>query len=123
MENDTPNYRVTWDDALGVAKVEWLPGSVADLSVAQAITEDLARLDRQSLPLLVDMRQMSKFERGAREHFIAAQDDVSAIALLVESPVTRMMANFFIGMRRVATPIKMFADSSEALTWLHQQTR
>jgi len=88
-----------------------------------APTEDLARLGRGAVPILVDMRELTKFERGAREHYVSVQETVSAIALLVESPVTRMMANFFIGMRRVATPMKMFADSSEAVAWLHEQTR
>ena len=122
MQNAIPTYRVVWDDAQGIAKVDWLPGSVGDLQAAQAITEDLARLDRGAVLVLVDMRVLTKLERGAREHFVSAQGAVTAIALLAESPVTRMMANFFIGMRRVATPIRMFADSSEAVAWLHEQT-
>lgn len=43
---------------------------------------------RGAAPLLADMRQMATFERDARK-----QD--RAIALLVDSPVTRMMASFF----------------------------
>lgn len=123
MENARPTYRVVWDDAHGIARVDWLPGSVGDLPTAQAMTEDISRLGRGPVPILVDMRALTKLERGAREHFVTAQGTVSAIALLAESPVTRMMANFFIGMRRVATPIRMFADSSEAVGWLHEQTR
>ena len=45
-----------------------------------------------------------------------------AIALLAESPVTRMMANFFIGMRRMPVPIQMFTDRSEAVSWLQRQS-
>lgn len=32
--------------------------------------------------------------------------------------MTRMMANFFIGMRRLQVPIQMFTDETDALTWL-----
>jgi hypothetical protein len=30
----------------------------------------------------------------------------------------KMMANFFIGMRRMPVPMQMFTDEAEALTWL-----
>ena len=38
--------------------------------------------------------------------------------LLASSPVTRMIANFFIGMGQVPMPMRMFTDETEALRWL-----
>ena len=115
-------YLVSWDDEAGIVRTEWLPGSVVGLAEAAAVTAEMRALGHGAVPVLVDMREMAKLERPAREHFAIDDGGVRAIALLASSPVTRMMANFFIGMRRMAVPIKMFTNESEAVTWLQAQS-
>ena len=115
-------YEVSWDDELRVARADWLPGSVCGLAEAESVVADVRDLGRGTVPLLVDMREMAKLERPAREYFVQHNGTVRAIALLAESPVTRMMANFFIGMRRMPVPIQMFTDRSEAVSWLQRQS-
>ena len=112
-------YRVSWDDESKIMRTEWLPGSVCGLEEAISVTADMRELGCGTVPVLVDMREMAKLERPAREHFAIDNGGVRAIALLASSPVTRMMANFFIGMRRMAVPIRMFTSESEAVAWLH----
>lgn len=111
-------HRVWWDEDARVARSDWLPGSVATIKEAEEQVNAIQALGRGKVPLLVDMRQMSKFERSARERFINERGTVTAVALLTGSPVTRMMANFFIGARRLPVPIQMFNDKSAALAWL-----
>ena len=65
---------------------------------------------------------MTGFDRGAREHFTAGAGNVKAIALIVGGPVDRMLANFFIGMRRAVTPIRLFDDEPTALNWLAERS-
>jgi hypothetical protein len=114
-------YRVTWDDEAKVARTEWLPGSLCGLDEAKAVTDAIRAMGHGPVPVYVDMRGMAKLERSAREHFVSDQGGVKAIALVAGSPVTKMMANFFIGMRRMPVPIQMFTDEAEAVTWLQGQ--
>jgi hypothetical protein len=114
-------YRVWWDDQARVARTEWLPGSVCRVEEAKAVTDEIRDLGHGAVPVYVDMRNMAKLERSAREHFVSDQGGVRAIALVAGSAVTKMMANFFIGMRRVPVPIQMFTDEAEAIAWLQRQ--
>lgn len=116
MESDS--YRVHWDDQARVMVIEWAAGSVCGLTEAAAATADIKALSRGLVPILVDMRGMARLERPAREHFIGEQGGASAIALLAGSAVNRMIANFFIGMKRMPIPIRIFTDRDAALGWL-----
>lgn len=117
MGSELP-YRVWWDEASGVTHVEWAPGSVCGLADAQGATAAAQALGHGLVPVLVDMRLMSRIDRPGREHFTNSPGDVTAVALLVGSAVSKMIANFVIGMQRIRFPIRMFTDESEALAWL-----
>lgn len=118
MSETGPVYRVSWDEAARVARTDWLPGSVCTVEEAKAVTDEIRALGHGPVPVYVDMREMRKLERSAREHFISDQGGVKAIALVAGSAVTKMMANFFIGMQRMPVPIQMFTDETEAIAWL-----
>jgi hypothetical protein len=118
MGRTEPLYRVWWDEEAQVAHADWRPGSACGLEQARAITAELRALDRGSVPVLVDMRGLVEFERAGREHFIADDGGARAVALLVASAVDKMIANFFIGMKRLTVPIRMFTDQAAALDWL-----
>ena len=114
-------FRVLWDDELRVARVEWAPGSICGEHEARASRTMVEALGHEPVLLLVDMRGMAKFERPAREYYAATQDGITAMALLAGSPVNRMLANFFIGLRKAAGPMRMFTDEAAAVAWLEQQ--
>jgi hypothetical protein len=40
------------------------------------------------------------------------------VALLVGSPVTRVIGNFFIGLNKPRWPVRLFRSESDALAWL-----
>lgn len=111
-------FRISWDETSGVIRFVWMPGGVCDVREAQEGTAALRAAFDRPLPLLVDMRAMTTLERGAREHYKRDKGGVAAMALLVGSPVTRMMANFFMRTDVDATPTRMFTDEGAALAWL-----
>lgn len=111
-------FRVWWDEDARVSRTEWAPGAVCGLADAQGSTAAVQALGHGSVPVLVDMRQMSKIDRAAREHFTNSPGDVSAVGLLVGSAVSKMIANFMIGMQKMPFPVRMFTDESAALGWL-----
>lgn len=115
------SYRVSWDDANRIARTDWLPGAVGDLATAQQIDRDIQALGQGHVRLLVDMRPIASVDRAAREFFINLNAHYRAVAMVAGSPATRMMANFFLGLKRGSIPVRMFTSESEALDWLRDQ--
>lgn len=72
------------------------------------------------VPVLVDMRGVLSQTREAREYFM--QEDAArvsaAVALLVDSPLSRLLGNFFLlrGAHRV--PTRLFTEEQAAVRWL-----
>ena len=114
-------YDVSWDETEQVVRFVWAPGSVCTVQQARAGSATIRALDKGTVPMLVDMRQMKKLEREARELYKTDKGGVGAMALLVGSPVTKMLANFFMRTDTDTTPTRMFTDESMALTWLRAQ--
>jgi hypothetical protein len=71
-------------------------------------------------PTLVLMQDMARVDRDARAFF--ASEDYSHLcsqtALVVGSPVSRVIANFFVGLNRPRYPVKTFDDCKPAVEWL-----
>ncbi len=115
-------YTVRYDEVSRVVRCSWAPGSSCGLADARATTDEVASLAAdlggRPLPLLVDMTGMAGIAREAREHFATSASGVSAIALLTGSAVSRMIANFFIGLRKSQVPMRMFRTEAEAVEWL-----
>ena len=122
MAADSP-CRVWWDEEHSVAHNDWKPGSVCDLAEAKKVTSAVTAFGRGPVPVLVDMRQLAKAERAAREHFTSADAQATAVALLVASSVSKVVANFIIGMRRMPVPTRMFTDEAAAVDWLRTSVR
>ena len=78
------------------------------------------RLGKEKTRVLVDMRAIKGVSRDAREYY--ANERTASIqratALVIESPVSRVIANFFMGLNRPLTPTRMFTDVDEAIEWL-----
>jgi hypothetical protein len=103
-----------WDEDEGVLRFTWAPGVVCGAREARSSTDAIEALGLGAVPLLIDMRGLKKLEREARTHYSAHKAGVCAFALLVGSPVTRMLANFFMATDPDGT-------ESAALGWLREQ--
>ncbi len=114
-------YLVSWDDAHGIARLDWAPGAVVDLAVAHEVDRDVQELGRGRVLLLVDLREVGSINREAREFFISLSPHYRAVALLAGSPATRMLANFFLGFRRGSVPVRLLTSETEAVDWLGGQ--
>lgn len=94
---------------------------LADATEAVDVTWKVAEEKRRGV--LVDMRGVRSQTRDAREYFLS--DDVarriSAVALLVGSPVSRMIGNFFLRIGDHRIPTRIFTADVEAKAWLLDQ--
>jgi len=112
-----PACRVWWDEARGIAHNDWRPQSVCTLQQARAVTQATKDLGFGAVPVLVDMRFLSKADRAARVHFTSSEGEAKAVALLVSSPVSKVVANVMVGLLRSA-PTRTFTDEALAVKWL-----
>ena len=78
-----------------------------------------------SATLLVDARRVRSMSRAAME--LSANPDVRpftvSLAVLVASPVSVVLTNFFMVFIRPPYPTKLFRDESAARAWLRQSRK
>lgn len=71
-------------------------------------------------PVLVDLRPVRAQSAEARALFAgpAATAVCTAVALVTDSPLSRVLGNFFLGFNRPETPARLFGDVDAATAWL-----
>lgn len=125
MSRDKPIVTRTtrhWLQADGILRSTALPGagqSLADAHEAVAQLEVLSPGKRR--PLLVDLRSLRQpIDRQAREYYNGPETArvLTALALLVGSPASRVVGNFLISISPHRVPTRLFSKEAEALAWL-----
>lgn len=122
MATEYKCFEVSWDESSAFARTYWLPGAVCGIEEARAVDEEINALGRGRVLSLVDLREVSSIDRPAREFFMDRNPNYRAVALVAASASTRMLANFFIGLKRGPIPVKMFTSEIDAVAWLRVQT-
>lgn len=105
----------------GIVHLVWAPRVAITLEDALAAIEAMAQLTGgRRGPLLVDTRDVGPMDRRARTEFAGRGDLVSAVALIVETPLSRMMGSFFLSVAKPMAPTRLFDDEATALAWLRE---
>jgi mRNA degradation ribonuclease J1/J2 len=75
----------------------------------------------RKLCMILDLTNASPSDRETRE-FAAVELTriVKAMGMVSGSPLGRMIANLFFGLKPPPYPVKMFADEKEAKAWIRQ---
>ena len=73
--------------------------------------------------VLVDARPARGITREAREYYAdpAVLQHTIAQAILIDSGISRVVGNFFIGLNRTPFPTQLFTDREAAIAWLREQ--
>ena len=113
-----PKFRM-WLRQDGIVQLVWAPQSMVLFEDATAALEAMAQLTggRRS-PLLVDMHDTGPLDRPTRAELTRRSDLQSAVALIVGTPLTRMMANFFLSVNKPQFPTRLFDNEASAVAWL-----
>jgi hypothetical protein len=104
----------------GLIRVVYRPGM--DVTPDDA-KEDLAAIEKlaggRKTPLLVDLRSVRSVARDARNHFAGedAERMVHAVAFLVDSSISKVIGNFFIGLNKPPYAAQLFTSEEPALEW------
>jgi len=103
----------------GLVHLVWGEGVVMVVGDAVAAIEAMTRLTGGlQHPLLVDVHALGPTDRAARMEFTRRGDLVSAIAIVVGTPLSRLMGNFFLSVSKPTAPTRLFDDEASALAWL-----
>jgi hypothetical protein len=107
----------------GIVRAISPPGAEDTLANAKASLREIKHAcGGTPRPVLVDIRWIKSATLEARRFWSsdALIGVVTAAALLVASPVSRVMGNFYIGLRHMHVPTRMFNDEDTALEWLKE---
>lgn len=74
----------------------------------------------RKLPAIADISMVKQVTKETRAFFSSAQagEDLLALALVVNNPVTRTMGNFFLKFHQPQYPFRLFTSLDEANTWI-----
>jgi len=120
---ETSTQKLYWDEENEIVwgelsfQIQTLEKAIENIDAQERIRDALGK---EMTRVLIDMREMKSITREAREYY-ASQRTYSiqrATALLVKSKVTKVMANFFMGLNKPITPTRMFIEPEDAIQWL-----
>ena len=113
-----------WIRPDGFEEIAWAPGVTIDATVARAAADagrEVAGGQRRRL--IIDMRTSGVMNREARAIFAGEEGWVHGVALLVQSPLSRVVANFFLGVSNAGEVTRMFTSEADAIAWLVTKAR
>jgi hypothetical protein len=107
----------------GIARTKVKPGSevkIEDAKENSVIVNGL--VSENNFPLIVDTTQIVSMTKEARDYFAIHKRDskVIGIAIIRNSSLGNMVANFFIGLNKPTVPVKLFNHESDAIKWCDQ---
>ena len=111
-----------WVDQASMIRMRFKPCEVHTLEDAVAVVEAHNQLAGEQPALVIaDIRDVSTgADRLAREYYVSEESSrlKLGMAMLVKSPMQRMLGNVFFRINRPPYPSKMFSDGGEAVRWL-----
>lgn len=117
---DTTAY-TTWMGEDGIART--VVKKHAEVGLQEAVENSAAvksLFKGKKFPLLVDSRNIRSITKEARDHFSIRNREtvVTCFAIVVHSPLSRIIGNFFMGLNKPSVPARLFTSEAEALKWL-----
>ena len=121
MQSNSHETRVStiWLGDDGILRIVNKPGVVVSIDdVEENIVWVSGLLSGRKVPALIDVRQTRYIERKARLR-LSKLRMLRAEAVVIESAVSTMIGNFFMGINRLSVPSKLFTCEADALAWLN----
>jgi hypothetical protein len=106
-----------------ILRTECLPNTIMDLDDALESTRiSWEMVNHVERPLLCDLTYVIKMSQECRRHFSGADHakTFNKCALIVTSPISKLIGNFFLGLNRPIKPTRLFNSKEEGLKWLKE---
>jgi len=117
------NCRTTkiWLGEDGIVRMESLPGAEETLEDSiENITAAAKFSNGEKSLALVDIRNLKSITKPAREYYSGPETAkvTKACAILVGSPVTKVIGNFYLKLNKTIFPLRLFYSEASAVSWL-----
>jgi hypothetical protein len=117
--------RIWHDETQGIIFVELDEQAVLDIAQAREATAAMIKVGGGiPRPLFVDFTNMKSQTKECRDYYSKDPNHIktySVIAILISNPLSRVFANFFIGLNKPLKPTRLFDDRAKAIEWLKAQ--
>ena len=110
-----------WVGEDGIARIIHVPGAELTLEDAKETMAAYLKVNKgKRLPLFVDTAEMKSMTRESRLYYASeeAAKTASAVAIIVGTPVSRVLGNFYLGLSNPHLTSRLFTSEQEALEWL-----
>ena len=109
----------TWMGIDGIARTKVKPNSEVVLEDAKENSVAVNSFELNSYPLIIDTTQIKSITKEARDYFSMKGRDskVNGLAIIIKSPLSKIIANFFMGLNKPIVPVKLFTNENDAIDW------
>lgn len=123
MESNVIETRTAriWLGEDGILRVFNKPGVKIDLPAAKEnIAASMRTTEGRKAPMLIGLDGIKSIGQDARELFAGKDGAEPSLcqALLVGSPFSKVIGNFFLGINKPVFPTRLFTSEADALAWL-----
>ncbi len=113
----------TWMGDDGIVRTKVKP--LAEVSLKESIENSRAVNSfktEKKYPLLIDSRNIKSITKEARDYFSIRNREtrINSFAVIINSPLSRVIGNFFMGLNKPSVPAKLFNNEADAINWLKQ---
>lgn len=111
----------TWKGEDGIVRTKIKSGSNVSIDEAKENSEAVNSLyTGEKFPLLIDSRGIKSMTREARNQFSTKDREThaKAFAIIIDSSLSKVIGNFFMGINKPAVPTRLFDNEIEAEKWL-----
>lgn len=121
MEKEITKTQIShiWLESDHIVHAKFLPGAVVTLEkTKEMFNVFLELLGDKGAFFLIDIRKVKSSERESRV-FVAKEERPKNLgtAILVNSPVSRVIGNFFMGLNKPPFPVKLVTSEEKAFEW------
>jgi hypothetical protein len=116
------NAYINWLIEDGILYLKVKKTDEFNLQQAKVCVRDLEEYTNyKPYPCLMSVVEIKAITKEARDYFAHEGDThILANAMLVSSPIMKMISNFYIMVNSPRKPTRMFTDLTRALEWLSQ---
>ena len=107
-----------------IVQIECEPQTLMDLDAGKYSTIKVGEIVKGNpLPLLCDLTNVVKMTQDCRNHFAGKEHAAvfSKCALIVSSPISKIIGNFFLGANNPLRPTRLFNNIDNGIEWLKKE--
>ena len=106
----------------GILVAKYLTESIDLKTAKSAVLKRMNIYGEKDYPVLVHINNVKHVTKEARDYFGSKEScqKIKCCAIITNSPITRVLGNFFLSLNKPLVPTKMFTNEERAKEWLSE---